>query len=320
MGLNPRGAKPVYAVFGAERFLQMEAVDEILRALEAEMDEMGPARFDGTLATAADVFDEVRTLSLLGSRRVAIVEDASTFITENRDALERYCATPVAEASLILVCTSLPKNTRLYKAIAKCGTLIKCDPVKPFAIGAWLMNRASRRHGKRLAALASHRLYEHLGAPLGALDAELAKLATFVGDRDEITVQDIEALTGHHREEKVFGVIDAVSSKDCAGALRHWEQVMATDRAASGRAIAGLAYGMGKLIEAKRDWEAGVSVVTLANRMYTDADVLTRRLQGATLDQLERQRRDLLDADLAVKTGLAPMGKAVEKFIVTHGT
>lgn len=318
--MNPPAAKPVYAVYGAERFLQTEAVDEILRTLASEMDDLGPTRFDGTRATVADVLDEVRTLSLLGSRRVAVVEDAAPFITANRDALERYCAAPVAEASLILVCTSLPSNTRLHKAIAKCGTLVKCDLLKPRAIGAWLTDRASKRHGKRLASTAAHRLFEHLGAPLGVLDAELSKLAAYVGDRDEITVQDIEALTGQHREEKVFGVIDAVSSKDCAGALRHWEQVMATDPAASGRAIAGLAYGMGKLIEAKRDWEAGVNIMTLSRKMFTDVDVLTRRLQSATLEQLEQRRRDLLDADLAVKTGLVPMGKAVEKFIVTHST
>lgn len=318
--MDHRSIKPVYAVFGAERFLQTEAIDEILLALKAEMDEMGPTRFDGTRATAADVLDEVRTLSLLGSRRVAIVEDASMFITANRDALERYCAAPVAEASLILVCTSMPSNTRLYKAIAKCGTLVKCEPLKPRAISSWLIDRSSRQHGKRLASAAANRLYEHLGAPLGVLDSELAKLAAFVGDRDEITVDDIEALTGQHREEKVFGVIDAVSSKDCAGALRHWEQVTATDPAASGRAIAGLAWGLGRLIDAKRDLEAGVSMMTLSRKMYTDVDVLTRRLNSATLNELEQRRRDLLDADLAVKTGLVPMAKAVEKFIVTHSS
>ena len=36
--------------------------------------------------------------------------------------------------------------------------------------------------------------------------------------------------------------------------------------------------------------------------------------------QLEEQQRDLLEADLAIKTGAATIGSAVERFIVKHST
>ena len=82
-------------------------------------------------------------------------------------------------------------------------------------------------------------LREHVGDAPGLLDAELGKLAIYVGERVEITAADIAALTGRHREEKVFAVTDAMSSGDTQTALRQWEQVLATDRAAPARAIAG---------------------------------------------------------------------------------
>ena len=92
----------------------------------------------------------------------------------------------------------------------------------------------------------------------------------------------------------------------------------ATDPAAPARSIAGLAWGVRRLLKARRDWEGGTSINELARRMYADPKVLRRRLERVTTPQLEAQQRDLLAADLAVKTGASTVNLAVERFIVTH--
>ena len=126
------------------------------------------------------------------------------------------------------------------------------------------------------------------------LDAELSKLAEYVGQRPEITPDDVAALTGHLREEKVFAVVDAVASGATAEALKQWDQVLATDRAATDRAIGGLAWSVRRLLEARRDLDRGVPIASLARRMYMDPALLQRRLQRLSLAQLEAQQRDLL--------------------------
>ena len=196
--------------------------------------------------------------------------------------------------------------------------VVACEPPKGRAVISWLTTRARQAHGKRLGSAAAQRLREFLGDMLGVLDSELGKLAAYTGERDEITMADIDALTGHHREEKVFAVTDAMSSGDTAAALHHWEQVLATDRAAPGRAIAGLAWGIRRLLQARRDWAEGADLRELARRMYTDPAVLKGRLQRVTVRGLEAQQCDLLEADLAVKTGASTLEVAVERFIVKH--
>jgi DNA polymerase-3 subunit delta len=309
---------PVYAVVGHDRFLRNEALGSILQGLTDAPDGSGAARFDGSQADLADVLDEVRTPSLLADRRVAIVDDADTFISAHRAALERYVSKPADGGSLVLLCRSLPKNTRLYKIINGNGKVVDCPVPKGRSVIDWLGQRARAKYAKRLDRAAAQLLRDHLGDGLGGLDAELAKLSAYVGEREQITRGDIDALTGHHREERVFAVTDAMASHDAAAALAHWEQVLATDRAAPGRAVAGLAWGVRRLLEARRDWDAGVSVRELARRMYSDPGVLQRRLERVTARQLEVQQRDLLAADLAVKTGASTVGLAVEKFIVKH--
>ena len=314
----PAEVFPTYAVLGRDRLLRGEALEKILEVLSDEMDTLGPVRFAGPQAGLAEVLDEVRTRSLLGDRRVVVVDEADSFIAANRAALERYCSSPSRSGCLILMCDTLAKNTRLYKVINSAGAVVACDPPKGRAVVDWIVDRAQTKYGKGLSHPAARILREHLGDAPGELDAELSKLTAYVGGRDEITPGDIDALTGRHREERVFAVTDAISSHDTAAALGHWEQVLATDRAAPARAIAGLAWGVRRLLQARRDWDRGVSLHELARRMYTEPALVKRRLERVTVEQLEEQQRDLLAADLAVKTGASTIDLAVEKFIVKH--
>ena len=309
---------PVYAVVGNDRSMRNDALEDILRDLPGEAEALPPTRVDGADADLAEVLDEVRTPSLLGDHRVVIVDNADSFISTGRQALERYCSNPSDGGSLILLCNTLARNTRLYKIVSSAGKIIPCNPPKGREVVPWIIRRAQTKHNRRIARRGAEMLREHVGDAPGLLDAELGKLAIYVGERAEITPADIAALTGRHREEKVFAVTDAMSSGDTQTALRQWEQVLATDRAAPARAIAGVAWGIRRLLEARRDMEQGASLRELARRMYTDPDTLQRRLERVTISQLEEQQRDLLSADLAVKTGASTVDAAVEKFIVKH--
>ena len=316
MGESSGKVHLIYAIVGSDRFLRSQAVDKLVRRLADELDTL--TRVSGADAVLAEVLDEVRTVSLLGSRRVVVVEEAASFISAHRATLERYCAEPSPSGCLILSCPTLPKNTRLYRIIATHGAVLHEDPPKGRAVLRWIATRAQAQYGKRLTSATAQALREQLGDSPGGLDAELAKLAAYVGQREEIAATDIEALTGHHRQEKVFAVTDSMSAGDAKKALQDWEQVLATDRAAPARAIAGLAWGIRRLREARSDWDNGVDLHQLARRLYTDPALLRRRLEQVSAEQLAEQQRDLLAADLAVKTGASTIDSAVEKFIVKH--
>lgn len=309
---------PVYVVATAERLLRDTALDDILSALGEDMDTLGPTRVDGDRAELAEVLDELRTLSLLGGRRVVVVDDADAFISDNRKTLEGYCAAPAPEGTLVLLCNTMPANTKLFKIVNKIGRVVRPEAPKGRRVLSWIQDRARTPHGKRLSGPAAQRLSDCVGGSLGALDAELSKLVTYIGDRDEITPSDVAALTGRHREEKVFAVTDALDVGDVAGALGHWQQVLATDRAAPARALAGLAWSVRRLLEVSRRWRGGADIQTLARTMYTDPQILRQRLQRVSLEQLVSRQRDLLAADLDVKTGLTTVESAIEKFIIKH--
>jgi len=315
---NSADIQAIYALVGSDRFLRAEELTRLLQVLSTKSDTLGPVRFEGTYVELAEVLDQLRTRSLLGERQVVVVEEADAFISAHRTILERYCTKPAQDSTLILLCKSMPKNTKLYKIIQKHGQVKSIEALKGRAVLPWLTRRAQEVHGKVLNRHAAQRLYEHLGESTGALDAELAKLSAYVGQRLEITPDDIASLTGQLREEKIFAVTDAIAHQDTPAALKHWEQVLATDRAAQGRAIAGIAWGVRRLLQARRDYESGASIGTLAKQMYMDPGVLRQRLESVTVAELEAQQGDLLEADLAIKTGASTLECAVERFILRH--
>jgi len=310
--------RPVYAVAGADRFLRAKALADVLALLGGEADDLGPVRVSGE-SELAEVLDEVRTPSLLGGRRIVVVEDADDFISAHRKALERYVADPSKDGCLILVCDSLPKNTNLHKLIAEHGEVRVCEALKGPALSAWAQRHAKEAYGKKLGTTALRRLRDLIGNEPGLLDTELSKLATYVGARPEITVEDVVAATGESREEKVFEVVNALAEDDLNAALESWQQVLATDRAAQGRAIAGLAYKVRDYANAHQEAASGMPLQAIARRFFVDANTLRRRLDTLTAPRLQAMQRALLEADLLIKTGGSTLEVAMERFLVEHG-
>ncbi len=319
MAASQEKLHPLYAIVGKDSFLRQEALEGVLRRC-AEVGATGPIRLSGAQASPAGVLDDVRSPSLWGERRIVILEDADPFITAHRTALEKYSGEPNPSSTLILLCETLPRNTRLYKAISAQGEVIAFEPPKGRALAAWLEARARSEFGKRLDGETAARMIELLGDSPGLLSAELAKLCSYVGERAEIGSSDVDALTGHLRVDIIFAVTDCILDGLAAEALGRWRQIQATDRSASGRALGGLAWSVRRFREARGAWERGASLMELGRRLFTEAAVLKRRFESFPPARLIEQQRDLLAADLASKTGASTFEVGIEKFIVKHAS
>lgn len=316
-------AAPVYVIFGTEDFLRLRALNDLIhRVLGPHRDSMALSELDGETARLADVLDEVRTASLLAPVRLVILREADDFVSDNRDALEKYVQSPCPTGVLVLVCRTWPATTRLYKFVDKFGGNIPCNLPKPKELmpwlNRWLADQARDEYDRTLESAAARRLIDLIGPQLGLLDMELSKLATYVSPRTTIAVADVEELVGASRMEKVFGISDCIARRDAKGALALWEQVIATDRDAPYRAVGGLAYGFRKLAEAKRLMQRGLSPYEAAKSLgiWTDAGRLKGQLDRFSLSQWQDQLVRLLHIDVGSKTGLGDIETAIEKFIV----
>jgi len=239
--IEKNAVTPVVLIQGTDALLRREALDRIIHQRFPDgVPEMALSEFDAQTADLSEVLDELRTLPFLADHRLVVIRQGVPFVTKHRDKLGSYVDSPSKTGTLVLVGEKFDGRTKFVKMIQKAGGVHQCDvPTRGKSrwLADWTVNRARQVYAKRLPNDVAYRLVDWVGEDLSTLDSELAKLAIYVDDRPGITLNDVQALVGHYREENVFGIMNAMACRDAKTALTLWHQVWATDRAAIGRAI-----------------------------------------------------------------------------------
>jgi DNA polymerase-3 subunit delta len=310
-------AKPVYALVGSDSFLQLQKLTEILRQLPAD-----PQRVDadGERADLATVLDELRSFAMFGGGKVVIVRNADDFISRFREQLEDYVASPSDSATLILRLESLPSNQRIYKAIAKVGSIENCDPPKDLA--RWVVQHAEAAHDVTISPEAVRLLVDYVGQDLGRLDTELAKLAIQC-DAGKIGPEDVSCGVAFQRERQMWDMTNELACGRISEALHKWRQLVALDSSAEFRAVTWLGMWLENVRKALAMKRKGVPPFTITQQLR----IWPREIQQPFFQTAEAlgdagvaRATDLLaDIDLRSKSGLGEAESNVERFILEMG-
>ncbi len=303
-------ASSVCAVYGDEAYLKREVIDTLRRqVLGQDDDTLSLSTLDGPSAALHEVLDALATVSLFGTRRLVVVDEADSFVSEHRGELEMYVGRPAKGGVLVLEVKTWPANTRLAKAVAAGGLTIQCKSPNEAQTKRWLTQRAKRTHGARLDAAAVDVLVELLPAELGVLDQEVARLALLAGPEGAIDAALVSENVGGWRVRTTWDMIEAAADGRAPEALRQLDRLVAAGEKPQGL-LPQMSYslrqlaGATRLIEAS---EAGRRRMTLRDALQqagvkpfklSDAE---RQLRQIGRDRARRLTCWLLAADLAMK-------------------
>ncbi len=113
----------IVVLLGDDRFLKRLVLSQLLN----QDHEADYSAYVGEERAWADISDELLTASLFSpGPRCVLINDADAFVSRNRGELESFVAQPARGGTLILELSSLPSNTRLYRAVVERGWLIEC--------------------------------------------------------------------------------------------------------------------------------------------------------------------------------------------------
>lgn len=307
-------ATPVFVLHGDDAFLQDAYRQEIITSAIGQADRQTcVAVFDQT-AELADVLDELRTLPFLAPRRVVIITNAEAFISAHRKPLEDYLQSPSNTATLVLMVSSWPRNTRLYKLVAQIGRTYDCgSPQK--GLTHWLTKSAGKR-GKLIARGAAELLVEWVGNDLSALNGEVEKLSLFIGDREEITAGDVSAVVTASPGVATFALTNALTAGDAAAALKALDGML-TARGEEFRTLGMIASHLRRVLRAQQLAARGADPAGALNpRMpYQAKRSFLALLSRRDLGMLQEDFRRLIRADLGMKSGL-DAGAALQQLVV----
>jgi len=309
----------VYVLHGDEDFLKRQVL-AVLRTLVfgPDGDDFGLSTHPGDTATFAAVHDELQTLPFLAPRRLVVVENADPFVSNHRAALENYVSQPAPTGVLVVDVKSWPSNTRLYKMVPNAAS-ITCKAPAAYKLPDWCVQWAAARHGKELAVPAAKLLVDLVGAEMGQLDQELAKLAVYAGSSPRIEAADVDRLVGSSRAENVFKIFDAISSGRPGEALSILDHLFA-QREDPVRILGAFSWQLRKLAQADRLRHLGLSVSAAIEQAgfppYSrqSAEQHLRHLDPARADRLYDL---LLEADLGLKgSSQLPPRTLLERLVV----
>ena len=311
--------KPIYALVGADAFLQTQKLREIMALLPKDAQRLD---IDGERAELADVLDELRSFAMFGGSKAVVVGNGDEFITRFREQLENYCEHPVDSATLVLRVNSLPKNQRIYRFIAKSGEIIACAPPADRAIVPWIINRGKSEHKLAVSVPAAEMLKDMIGDDLGRMDNELAKLAlqTSTG---KIDVAEVAMSVAFQREQEMWHMTDEVAAGHTTKALKRWRQLVQMDSSAEFRAVTWLGMWIEKAIKAVAMKKRGANPGQIASELKIwpaekgIAFVQTAERMGK--DGLYRALNLLVEVDHQSKSGVGDAVENVERFLLTVG-
>ena len=129
---------------------------------------------------------------------------------------------------LLLTAESVDKRKQLFTFIKKDGLVVDCSVAAGASAAAQkgqkevlreMVMKSLAGFQKKIAPRALQLLFERVGFHPVAVVMETEKLALYVGDRELITVEDLEAMVGRTREDALFELTDAFGKRQAARTL-----------------------------------------------------------------------------------------------------
>jgi len=356
---------PVYIMGGNEYFLKKQALTVIKKQffLEGGVKE-GLIEFNGketgsnfivnqTEGNAGQnvkvsslfngIIDEVKTAPMFGKHKLIIVENADGLLVKYQERISEYIKNPFSINCMILEVLSIDKRTKLAKAMnGEQGILIECDklydspapwetkkPEYDSELTKWIVIHA-RNYGKKMNLKSAFGLLERTGNSLAIIDRQLDALSIFVGDRNEISIEDIQMFSGASHREKLFNLLDAIGMKNTISAVKIAENIfnigMENERKAitfDPRSIAitiviSSHKRMKDLWKILRVLDKGGNKEEILEKRYASrpfVDKMIKQAQNFKEEEMSEKWKYMLEADLLCKTSRLSPTLIVEQLI-----
>jgi DNA polymerase-3 subunit delta len=235
------------------------------------------------------------------------------------EGLAGYIASMPDSTCLLFVEEKADKRSKLYKAVAKAGYAAEFAPQNEETIQRWVLGRL-KKEGKGITQQAYQLFIQKTGTDMENIDREMEKLICYTLDKENIEPCDVEAITTEQTQNKIFEMVDAISSHQQKKALDLYYDLLSLREPA-----------MRIMYLITRQFHILAIVKAMSNQGFGNRDIASKagcpdwavrkyqaQCRGYSLEQLRQAVEDGTGYEEAVKTGQLNDQMAVELFIVQY--
>ncbi len=260
----------IYFFYGDEAYLLDQMPERFKRSvLDENSTDFNLNVFYAEEASVIAIKDAVETLPVFASRRLVIVKNAEQFSDGDWSELSPVLTTPVDSTVLVFVAEKIDKRKKYFKSILDNATVVEFKKPYDNQVPGWIKYIAESRDLK-VSTDGIHRLHRLVGNNLSEIDSQIQKLKTFIGDRPQASLDDINQVVSLSREESVFDFTKAIGKKDRSKALE--QLVYLLDQGQSEVGIVNLvARHMRILLTVRSGMDQGIGGAKLASHAKVPA-------------------------------------------------
>ena len=257
-------SKPLCLVFGDEDFLVRDRARQVYDGWCAEVGGEDHEIIDGTARNAAEALEAlaklneaVQTLPFFGGSKVVWVRDtnflgdertaSSCDVTDRLNGLAKGWETFDWQGVRVLISAGkVDKRKTFFKTARKIGAVedLSVADKERGSRAALIVRQRLAELGKKIAAHVADELVLLAGTNLQQLHSEADKLAAFVGERGEVTRQDVHAIATRTRQAKAFALADALGERNLPKLLRVLDEELWEVKLDSKKSPIALLYGL----------------------------------------------------------------------------
>lgn len=237
--LEASNVAPYYLFHGHSDFLKERIIDKFKHTV------LDPATIDFNFQTLyadeaapEEVLEAARSMPFMGQCRVVVVRRVDSYNKGEQEVFLPYLDDPVSSTHLLFVASAVDFRQPLFAKIKKVGRSVAFTPPKEGKIVPWLQATA-RDMGLKISSEACAYLHQVVGNNLMELYGELEKLSVRYGDRS-IGVEHVREMAINTRAHSIFELMDAVSEKDSAKALKTLHRLLEQEGKDSALSVVGM--------------------------------------------------------------------------------
>jgi DNA polymerase-3 subunit delta len=318
--LRSNTVKQVYIFAGEETYMQEEA----WRFLEKKMgvDALNVEVFYAPETQVQNIIIAAQTMPFLSEKRLIVVKDTQKLKAADTENLAEFFKHPPETSCVVLLWADRmkkdSKNKGLFSVVEKSGSVVEFRALYERELPSWIVQRV-KEFGKSITPDAVQAIIEESGSGLLDLSNELEKLDLYTGEKTEITLQDVEKVSGHTKLADLNRLADAVEEGKASKSLEIAENLLREGEIPL-KIIATIYRVMKRLLLAKSMLDHKKSShqeirQELQLNPYFHSNYFTK-LARFPLRKLERSIEHVLQADVAIKTSARPEQMIIEELIL----
>ena len=241
-------SKSVYLFFGDEYRASVEALKKVEELVPQHDRAFGLEVIDARLDTVEEAIraislciEAISTIGFLGSQKVVWLRDAS-FLTDNNigkspnvkkrvgDLMEIIKSGLPPGQKLVVSSPKVDKRHEFYKTMDQCGVITEFAGLektyKADQQAEETARTAFKDAGLSMGGESLKIFIERVGVDVRQIYNEVNKLAVYIGDRHDIQLKDVYAVTCASREMLSWDLADAFGSRDMVRALAVFRQLI----------------------------------------------------------------------------------------------